>query len=91
MHDESIIDEVEAIGFGFPGAVDDGLFFLCIQLRHLVDHLPRVLAIWNAESKSKIEALKQFFLEVVPLNHPKVRHFFIAHRELHCRPHCLQL
>ena len=91
VHDELIIDEVEAIGFGFPGAIDDELFLIWVQLWHLVNNLPGVLAIWNTEAKGEVEALQEVFLEIVSFYHPKVRYFFISHRELHSCTYCFEL
>ena len=78
VHDELVVHEVEAIGLGFPWTADEVLLLFLVQLRHLVDHLPGILAIRNAESKGEVEALEEVLLEIMPLNHPKIRYFFIA-------------
>lgn len=53
------------------------------QLRELVDVFAGVPAVWDAETKVKVEALQQVIAKIVSLNHAEVVQRLVSNCEFH--------
>lgn len=69
MDYEFAVSEEEAIGFDLPRGSDDFRHFLCLQLRKVVDELPRVGWVWYDESEGEVVRSNYFSSEIMPFNH----------------------
>ena len=75
------LSTVEAVASHLERRREDLLLSLLGQLRHVVDGLPRVDRHRDAKAKVEVVRPHELVLEVVPLNHPEIRHRFGTDRE----------
>ena len=54
------------------------LTFTVCELWKFVNMFTRVLAVWHTKAKVEVKTFQKPFFKVVPFNHAKVLHWFIA-------------
>jgi len=82
VHDQAIIDKVEAVRTCLPRGAYQSLFPFVVKLRCAVDHLPCVPCARNDERQRELEGLDEHVPEVMALDHHKVVKRFVSDGEL---------
>ena len=91
MNNQFVVCKEETITLDFPWCLDNFLLFFRRELRQIINKLPRVLRIWNDESKLELIGSNDFSAEIMPLYHLHLVHWLGSNAEVEGKTHSRKL